>query len=219
MLVLAIAVGIALVIPLVTRGSYTRLLGVQWHWATLLFVGLAIQIGLEYVTIPRQHWHDLGFGLLVASYVLILGFAGRNFVLRGMGIVVIGIACNALVIVLNQGMPVKLPPEWRNKPITQATVKHHPQEHSDRLLILSDIIIIKDPFDVIMSFGDLILLAGLCDVSYNASRDPHRRRAKTRRALEARDADQPAGQPANQPAGTKLPDLTTRSSAPSTFSS
>ena len=102
---------IALLIPLVTRGSYARLLAVKWHWAGLLFAGLAIQILLEYYTLPREHWHDWGYGLLVASYVLILGFCFRNLVLRGMGVVIIGIACNALVIVANQGMPVKIPPE------------------------------------------------------------------------------------------------------------
>ena len=60
-----------------------------------------------------------------------------------MSIVLIGIACNALVIVLNQGMPVKLPPDWRNQTWTQATVKHHPQQPGEKLLILSDIIILS----------------------------------------------------------------------------
>ena len=187
MLVLVVALVAAALIPLVTRGSYKRLISTEIHWGWLLAAGLAIQIGLEYYTLPRRYWHSVGFGLLVASYVLILAFVGRNLLLRGMGIVFVGIACNALVIVLNQGMPVKLPPEWKNKPITQATVKHHPQEHGEKLLILSDIIVVKDPFDVIMSFGDLILIVGLCDVSYSASRDPKRRRDKTRRALQERD--------------------------------
>src|SRR5207237_5606428 len=126
-------------IPLVTRGSYVRLLDVRWRLRSALFAGLAIQIALEYVTIPRAHWHSVGFGLLVASYVLILAFCARNLVLRGMGIVFIGIACNALAIGLNQGMPVKFPPEWRNQTWAEATVKHHPQEAGERLLILSDI--------------------------------------------------------------------------------
>jgi hypothetical protein len=194
-LVLAIAVGIALLIPLVTRGSYTRLLGVQWHWATLLFVGLAIQIGLEYVTIPRQHWHDLGFGLLVASYVLILGFAGRSFVLRGMGIVVIGIACNALVIVLNQGMPVKIPAQWQHETWAQATVKHHLQQPDDKLRFLSDIIVIKSPFNTVLSFGDLILSVGLCDVAFNASRRPRRRRHKRGASIDLNDRDRERPEP------------------------
>ena len=135
---------------------------------------------LEYYTLPRRYWHSVGFGLLVASYVLILAFCARNLLLRGMSIVLIGIACNALVIALNQGMPVKFPPEWRNESWAQATVKHHPQQHGEKLLVLSDIIILKHPYDVVMSFGDLILAVGLCDVAYNASRDPQR--ARRRRA-------------------------------------
>ena len=177
MLVLAIAVAIALVIPLLTRGSYTRLLRVEWHWAWLLFAGLAIQIFLEYSLIPKEHWHDWGFGLLVASYVMILGFAGRNFVLRGMGIVIIGIVCNAVVITANQGMPVKIPVEWQHEAWAKPTVKHHIQQPDDNLRFLSDIIVLKHPFDTVLSFGDLIIAVGLCDVAYNASRRPKKRRA------------------------------------------
>ena len=52
-----------------------------------------------------------------------------------MGIVFIGIACNALVITLNQGMPVKIPAEWQDKSWTQPTVKHHPQQPDDKLRV------------------------------------------------------------------------------------
>jgi hypothetical protein len=185
-LVYAIAIVVALVIPLLTRGSYGRLFGVRWRFGVVLFAGLAIQIALEYVTIPRAHWHDIGFGLLVASYVFILAFAARNLVLRGMGIVFIGIACNALVITLNQGMPVKIPAEWRDKTWTQATVKHHPQQPDDKLRVLSDIIVLKSPFDSVLSFGDLILAVGLCDVAYNASRKPRIRRPRTKTKTRTR---------------------------------
>jgi hypothetical protein len=181
-LVYAIVVVVAPLIPLVTRGSYIRLLDVRWRLRSALFVGLAIQILLEYVTIPRAHWHDLGFGLLVASYVLILAFAARNLVLRGMGIVLIGIACNALVITLNQGMPVKFPAEWAGKSWAQATVKHHPQQPDDKLRFLSDIIVLKHPINSVMSFGDLILVVGLLDVAYHASR--RRKPRGTRAPLE-----------------------------------
>ncbi len=180
MLVLLIAVAIAMLVPIVTRGSYKRLLGVEWHLGGLLFVGLAIQIFLEYYTLPRDRWHDLGFGLLVASYVLILGFAARNLVLRGMGIVMIGIACNAVVITLNQGMPVKIPAAWHSDADWAApTVKHHVQQPDDKLRFLSDIIVLEEPYNAVLSFGDLILAVGLIDVAYNASRRPKSRRTRT----------------------------------------
>jgi hypothetical protein len=190
MLVLGIALLVALLIPLVTFGSYKRLVNTEMHWGWLLGLGLAIQLVLEYYTLPRRYWHTLGFGLLVASYVLILAFCGRNLVLRGMSIVLIGIACNALVITLNQGMPVKFPPQWRNQSWVEATVKHHPRQRGESLLFLSDIIIVKDPYDVVLSFGDLIIAVGLCDAAYNASRDPQRRKRKARKAV-ARMTTQP----------------------------
>jgi hypothetical protein len=211
-LVLAIAVGVALLIPLVTGGSYSRLLAVRWHWAPLLLGGLAIQIVLEWYTLPKAHWHDYGFGLLVASYVLILGFCFRNLVLRGMGIVIIGIACNFLVIALNQGMPVKIPAEWKNETWAQATVKHHPQQSSDKLRFLSDIIVLKEPYDTVLSFGDLILAVGLCDVAYNASRKPKKRRpASNGNTLDLAAADQA------EPSAPMV--VSARSSAASTFGS
>ena len=188
MLVYGIAVAAALLIPLVTLGSYKRLFETPFHWGWLFGAGLAIQIALEYVTLPHHEWNTLGYGLLVGSYVLILVFVARNVVLRGMSIVLIGIACNALVITLNTGMPVKLPPEWRNQSWAKATVKHHPQKHGEKALFLSDIIILRHPYDAVISFGDLILAVGLCDVSYHASRVPRRRKRKARRAV-ARTAD------------------------------
>ena len=184
MLLYVVAVAVAFLIPAVTGGSYARMLSVRWHFVSLLFLGLAIQVLLELWTIPREHWHDWGFGLLVASYVLILAFVARNLVIRGMGIVFIGIACNALVITVNQGMPVKLPVEWQNKSWAQPTVKHHPQQPDDKLKFLSDIIVLDGPLQSVVSFGDLILLVGLCDVAYNVSRKPKRRGSRT-----ANDAD------------------------------
>jgi hypothetical protein len=187
MLVLGIAVAAALLIPLVTRGSYKRLFETKLHWAWLLAASLAIQLVLEFYTLPHRYWDNIGYGLLVASYVLLLGFIARNVVLRGMSIVFIGIACNATVVALNHGMPVKFPPEWRNESWAEATVKHHPREHGDKLLVLSDIIIVRHPIDNVLSFGDLILAVGLCDVAYNASRNPRRgkRRAQRRVARTA----------------------------------
>jgi hypothetical protein len=62
-------------------------------------------------------------------------------------------------------------------------VKHHPRESGEKLLFLSDTIILMHPYDTVMSFGDLILTVGLCDVAFNASRDPQRRKRKARQAV------------------------------------
>ncbi|MGQ0825334.1 MAG: DUF5317 family protein [Actinomycetota bacterium] len=186
MLVLALAVAIALLLPLPTAGSYTRLVMTGWKWGGLLFAGLAIQLFLEYFTIPQSRWHDVGFGLLVASYVLILGFCAGNALLKGMTVVLIGVFCNALVITVNQGMPVDVPADWEHEAWVELTIKHHPQEDDDTLMFLADIIVLRAPFDSVISFGDLILAVGLCDVTYHASRRVRRQSKVDRRPPKPR---------------------------------
>jgi hypothetical protein len=196
MLVLALAVAIALLLPLLTGGSYTRLVMTGWRWGGLLFAGLVIQLALEYIDIPESRWHDVGFGLLVASYVLILGFCAGNVLLRGMTIVLIGVACNFLVIVVNQGMAVRIPDDWKNEAWVTETIKHHPERDDDQLMVLSDIIVLRSPFDAVLSFGDLILAVGLCDVTYWASR-------KTKRVPS--DPNDPREPPATQSTPERVP--------------
>ncbi len=175
----AIAIVAALAIPLLTKGSYKRLVSTEWKLGWLLFAGLGIQIALEYVTIPKAHWHDWGFGLLIASYILIFGFLFRNLVHKGIGIVIVGIMCNFVVIAANQGMPFKVPAAWAHESWVQPTVKHHPQVSSDKLVFLSDQIVLKDPWDSAFSIGDIILTIGLLDVAFWASRKPKKRRVIT----------------------------------------
>jgi hypothetical protein len=184
MFVLGIAVAVALLIPLVTFGSYKRLvIESKFHWGWVLAVSIAIQLFLEFYDLPRRYWDGLGYWLLVGSFVLLLAFVARNFVLRGMSIVFIGIACNALVITLNQGMPVKLPPEWRDEKWAEASISHHPREDGEKLLVLSDIIIVREPVNNVLSFGDLILAVGLCDVAFHLSRNPKRAKRKAQRKV------------------------------------
>jgi uncharacterized protein DUF5317 len=172
----ALALAVALLVPLVTGGSYARLLEKPWRWGSFLVVGLGIQLALDFLPIPESRWHDVGFGLLVLSYGLLLAFCARNALVRGMSVVFVGIALNAVAITVNQGMPVKVPPDWQARARIEATVKHHPREAGDQLLVLTDIIVLRSPFDTVLSFGDLILAIGLCDVTFHASRSTRRRR-------------------------------------------
>ena len=67
MITIAIVGGVALVVVLVTRGSFSQL-----FWMVL--VALAIQILLAFVDIPANRLDDLGFGLVMASYAFLLAF-------------------------------------------------------------------------------------------------------------------------------------------------
>ncbi len=179
----------ALLVPLVTGGSYLRLIGRdrrQWQWASLLFTGAALQLVVESLDAPEQGTHQLGFGLFVASYVLLLGFTLRNAAHTGMIVVSIGIACNFVAVVVNEGMPVRVPDEWVATGGVTTTVTHHPESADDQLVLLGDIILLPN-HDELISFGDLILAVGLLDATFHASRKRRGRRSvATRRRAKKR---------------------------------
>jgi hypothetical protein len=177
---LLLGVGAALALPALTRGSYIRLVETRWEWGAILGLGVAVQVALEHVSIPRSHYHDIGFGLLVGSYVLLLAFCLRNSLRTGMIVVALGIGANFLAIVANQGMPVYVPADWQaHGGVTATTVKHHPADERDHLHWLSDVIVLRSINEEI-SFGDLIMVVGLLDVSYQGSR----RRRRVARLVE-----------------------------------
>ncbi len=187
---------VALLVPLATRGSYRRLFLSRFPWFSLLVGGVALQFLVDRADPPAEGVHQVGWGMLVASYVLVLGFTARNVVKRGMATVAIGIAANFLAILANQGMPVDVPPDWQQHGAAEATVKHHPQAPDDRLLFLSDIIVLRS-LDEVISFGDLIMAFGLIDVAFHASRGRRSRTrtgsrpGETRTATAERPVDEP----------------------------
>jgi hypothetical protein len=174
---LGLVVLVAALVPLLTGGSYRRLAEAPWRWGGLLALGLGLQLLLDTGLIPRSSWHSVGFGMLVASYVLLIGFCSGNLLVRGMAVVLIGVALNAFVVTIDQGMPVRIPPDWhQGRGHVSTTVKHHPREPGDHLLALTDIIVLRR-LDTVISFGDLIIAFGLIDAIYWASRRSRRSRA------------------------------------------
>jgi len=168
---------VALVV-VITRGSFRRLGQIELRWLWLLFVALAIQIALEVVTFPKARIDDVGFGLLMLSYLLILTFCVRNVHTSGFLIIAVGVGLNMLVIGLNQGMPTKDELHERNGrevhvPI-ERTVKHRPQESDDKLVFLSDQITAPGIPNVQYSIGDIVIALGIVDVCFEASRRPRR---------------------------------------------
>lgn len=169
-----LAVVAAVLLVVATRGSLLRLGRVPFRGLDLLFAGLVIQVLVPLVDLPRARLDDVGFGLLLASYALILTFAFTNLHIRGMSIVAIGIALNAVVIALNQGMPAKGPTrtttDGRHVSRVIISVKHRPERPGDVLTVLDDRIMLPRPSHDLLSFGDLVLVAGLLDVCYRGSR-------------------------------------------------
>ena len=184
MLVYGIAIVVALLIIPLTGGQFRRLGRIQLHRVWLLFAGLGLQILLEVIDLPKARYDDVGLAILLLSYVLIIGFGLSNLLLTGMGVITVGIAMNAFVIALNQGMPYRVP----GGVAAETTVKHRPEKPDDVLPQLGDYIPIGSPVDASVSFGDLVIAVGLVDLCFRASRRPRRSRARSAEAEAPDDA-------------------------------
>jgi hypothetical protein len=172
-------IALAIIVIVATKGSFERLGRLHFRILWLLFLGLGVQIVLEVVDFPKDRMEDVGFAILLLSYVLILGFCIVNRSVRGMTLIAIGVALNVLVIALNQGMPTKDDVRERDGrevrvPIEQ-TVKHRPQEDDDLLVFLGDVITVPGFPNQQFSIGDIVMGLGIIDLCFEGSRVPRRR--------------------------------------------
>ena len=177
----AVTLGLAIVVVIVTRGSFFALARMQLRALWLLIGAVVLQIGIGLVDFPEARVDDLGFGLLMLSYAMLLAFCFANLGLRGMGVITVGIAMNTLVIGLNQGMPTS-DDVWRDGELVSQPVeesaKHQPETDHDLVSFLGDIIVLPPPFEESISFGDLVLAIGFVDVVFWGSRKRRRKTAE-----------------------------------------
>jgi hypothetical protein len=182
---IAIVGGVALVVVLVTRGSFSRLfqLPIQSIWMVL--VALTIQIFLALVELPSDRFDDVGFALVMASYAFLLAFCFVNLRISMMWVIGLGIALNALVIGLNQGMPTAdnevttRSGRTIEEPI-ERTARHRPESDDDLLPFLGDRLRVPEPVDEVISIGDIVIGLGIILLAYQGSRV--RRPAASRRS-------------------------------------
>lgn len=153
----------------ITLGSWSRLVRTPLHARWLLVPVVAIPIVLRVVELPTDRIGTLGFGLYLAAYGLLLVFCLLNLSVRGMVVVAVGVALNALVLGLNHGMPTIA---VDGVPV-ERTALHSPRESTDLLPWLGDVIVVPVTRET-LSFGDLIIGVGLVNVVFWASR-PRRR--------------------------------------------
>ena len=166
-----VAIVVAIVVVPLTNGSFSRLADVRFRRAWLLAVGLALQIVLEVVELAPARYDDVGVAILLTSYLALLGFCASNLRTRGIELIGLGIALNAVVIALNLGMPYKVADGLPR----ETTVKHRPTRDSDVAVFLSDQIVFGDPVDAAISIGDVALAVGIVELAYVGSRRPRRR--------------------------------------------
>jgi len=193
----------ALIVVLVTGGSFRELGRLRITGVWILFAGLALQVLLEFVEIPKSQYETVGYGVLMVSYALVLAFCFANLQTRGFGLISIGIALNALVIGLNQGMPTApigndAAGNRIREPIEQ-TVKHRPQGDDDLLPFLDDRIILPEPFDEVFSFGDLIMSVGICEMMYFSTRRRRRRGGAAQSRTSTRPSSTRSRAPTTRP--------------------
>jgi hypothetical protein len=213
----AVAIVVAIAVVPLTGGRFERLADLRFRRAWLLVVGLVLQVALDVVDLPRARYEDVGVGVLLLSYVALLGFCASNLRVRGIELVGLGIAMNALVIALNLAMPYKVADGLPR----ETTVKHRPTRDSDIAVFLSDQIVAGDPVDAAISIGDIVLAVGIVELAYVGSRPP-RRRGRGRRFVDLTGAEeidlrepQPTGSAVSGSAAARSA-RTTRSKASST---
>ncbi|MFO7589644.1 MAG: DUF5317 family protein [Acidimicrobiia bacterium] len=193
----------AVIVVIVTGGSFRELGRMRFAGVWLLFAGLALQTVLEFIDLPRSQFETVGYGVLMVSYALVLGFCFSNLQTRGFGVISIGIALNALVIGLNQGMPtVPIGNDAagnRVRKVIEQTVKHRPQADDDLLPFLDDRIILPEPFDEVFSFGDLIMSVGICELAYFGTRRRRRPRGTGQARVSTRASSTRSRAPTTRP--------------------
>lgn len=134
-----------------------------------------------------------GLVCVLVSYALLIGFAVANFRLIGMPVVLFGLVLNAGIIVINDGMPVRtdaiLSADRDRRPediaMLHMDAKRHVATSADHVTVLGDALPLR-PVREVVSFGDLVLAAGMANVVFRLLK-PHAeaRRRGTLAALPA----------------------------------
>lgn len=148
-------------------GRLHRLEALRPRWWGLVLIGL----GIQFVRLPDgATGTDLVIrtAVLALCYSLLLTFALVNVRMPGMFLVVIGLACNMTVIVVNGGMPASaqaLIDSGQEDVLAyvrdQGADKHHLLTDDDQLTFLADVIAVPQPIGQAVSVGDILVYAGL----------------------------------------------------------
>ena len=148
-------------------GRLHRLESIRPRWWGLVILGL----GIQFIPLPEGvAGTDLAIrtAVLAISYSLLIAFGLVNVRMPGMFLVVIGLACNMAVIVVNGGMPASaeaLIDSGQEDVLAflqdQGADKHHLLTDDDQLTFLADVIAVPQPIGQAVSVGDIFVYVGL----------------------------------------------------------
>ena len=166
MTVVVVALLIGAAVGLISGGRLGNLASARVRSIALLVAGAGGQVAVTAGGVRG----DLGFALIVASYVALAAFATRNLALAGMGVVLLGVALNLAPIVADGGMPVEGDAIVRARvaPIEDVAgltfgAKRHLAHPGDHLRILDDALpdwVTRE----VLSAGDLVVGVGVGSV-------------------------------------------------------
>lgn len=191
------AVLIGIVLGLVRGGRPGAALRAPVRWWPVLPVGLVLQGAAEYLEVPGR------LAVLVAGLFLLLVWAVRNVMtLPGTGIIAVGLAANLAVVVANGHIPIR----WASlvttgrfdagqRNLIRQEGLYRLETDGTVLAPLGDIVPLP-LLDEVVSFGDLVILAGVVVLASNLLLVPRRRRRGV--SPEELFVDDPIG-PARQP--------------------
>jgi hypothetical protein len=151
---IAVAIGYA-------RGGRLAALGaMRLRWPGLALAGLALQILLW----PGGSWPLV---YLYISFAILATFAILNIRTTGFVLILVGIALNFAVIVVNEGMPVSRAAivasgqaSSMDDLVNDGGAKHHLATEDDHVRFLGDVIAIE-PLQQAISIGDVFTYGGV----------------------------------------------------------
>jgi hypothetical protein len=155
-----LAFSVAVVIGIAMGGRPSRLASLTLRWPALAVAG----IGLQFLPVAGS----AGDVTVLVSFALLLAFAVANLRSPGFPLVLVGLVLNALVIAVNQGMPVTRGAlvasdqlDTYGYLVRHGGAKHHLATEDDRLLFLGDVIPVPSPIHQALSIGDVVMFAGV----------------------------------------------------------
>lgn len=190
MTIVLVAVIAAALLALITGARPATWRGLGLRGTAWLVLALAVQVGA--LALPDES--RIQTGALVLSLVLAGICLARNLRVPGLGLVLLGIALNALVVALNRGMPVSLDAAVRaGAPVDARTLALDPRhvELGDGTLLplLGDVVPVPLPLlPEVVSVGDLLVALGLAVavlVAAHGGGQPARRRRRLTRGRMA----------------------------------
>ena len=164
MLLVGAILGIGLLIGWGFGGALRNLGPARINWWPALPAALVLQ-GVPIPQPDGEVGRLLPFAVLLLSYAVLIAVLAVNWRLRGFLVVLAGLVLNLVPIVANQGMPVSgtaietVGGSLENIPREHGE-KHHLATDEDVILPLADVIAVRDPFNTVVSVGDVLMYAG-----------------------------------------------------------